>query len=64
MAKGERAKYNFELLNINYEKNPIVKKAKKDTEVFDYRKGYIELISQVEEDEKETEELFNEFKKK
>jgi len=55
LVKGERVKYNFELLNINYEKNPIVKKAKKDTEVFDYRKGYIELISQVEEDEKETE---------
>ena len=55
LTKGERAKYNFELLNINYEKNPIVKKAKKDTEVFDYRKGYIELISQIEEDEKETE---------
>lgn len=55
LIRGERAKYNFELLNINYEKNPIVKKAKKDTEFFDYRKGYIELISQVEEDEKETE---------
>ena len=55
LIKGERVKYNFELLNINYEKNPKVKKAKKDTEVFDYRKGYIELISQVEEDEKETE---------
>jgi len=55
LTKGERAKYNFELSNINYNKDPIAKKAKKDTKVFNYRKGYIELISQVEEDEKETE---------
>jgi len=52
---GERARYNFTLYNINYEKEPKEKEAKKDTEIFDYTKGYIGLISQIEDDKKATE---------
>ena len=55
MKDGDRARYNFSLYNINYEKDPQEKEAKKDTEVFDYSKGYIELISQIEDEEKTTE---------
>jgi type III restriction enzyme len=51
----DRARYNFTLYNINYEKDPQEKEAKKDTEVFDYSKGYIELVSQIEDEEKTTE---------
>jgi len=52
---GDRARYNFTLYNINYEKDLQEKEAKKDTEVFDYSKGYIELVSQIEDEEKTTE---------
>jgi type III restriction enzyme len=52
---GDRARYNLTLYNINYEKDPQEKEAKKDTEVFDYSKGYIELVSQIEDEEKTTE---------
>lgn len=55
LKEGERAKYNFVLYNINYDKDPQEKEAKKDTKVFDYTKGYIELISQIEDEEKGTE---------
>lgn len=55
LKDGERAKYNFTLYNINYDKDPQEKEAKKDTEVFDYTKGYIELIAQIEKDAKTTE---------
>src|SRR3990167_6973434 len=55
LKDGGRAKYNFTLYNINYDKAPQEKEAKKDTEVFDYTKGYIELISQIEDDDKSTE---------
>jgi len=55
LKEGDRAKYNFPLYNINYDKEPQEREASKDTEVFDYTKGYIELISQVEDDEKGTE---------
>ncbi|MDI1472993.1 DEAD/DEAH box helicase family protein [Thermodesulfovibrio sp. 1176] len=55
LKEGERAKYNFTLYNINYDKEPQEKEAEKETEVFDYTKGYIELISQVEDIEKGTE---------
>jgi len=55
LREGDRAKYNFVLYNINYDKDQQEKEAKKDTEVFDYTKGYIELISQIEDEEKGTE---------
>ena len=55
LREGDRAKYNFTLCNINYDKEPQEKEASRDTEVFDYSKGFVELISQVEDDEKGTE---------
>lgn len=55
LKEGDRTKYNFVLYNINYGKEPQEREATRDTEVFDYTKGYIELISQVEDDEKGTE---------
>src|SRR3990172_8427373 len=55
VKEGERSQYNFTLYNINYDKDPQEKEAKKDTESFDYTKGYIELISQIEDEEKGTE---------
>jgi type III restriction enzyme len=55
LKEGDRAKYNFLLYNINYDKDPQEKEAKKDTKIFDYTKGYIELISQIEDEEKGTE---------
>lgn len=55
LRKGDRAKYNFSLYNINYDKEPQEREASIDTDVFDYTKGYIELMSQVEDDEKGTE---------
>lgn len=56
LKEGNRAKYNFVLYNINYDKEPMEKEAKRDTEVFDYTKGYFDrLISQIEDEEKGTE---------
>jgi len=55
LKEGERTKYNFALYNINYDKDQQEKEAKKDTEVFDYTKGYIELIAQIEDEDKSTE---------
>jgi type III restriction enzyme len=55
LKEGDRAEYNFTLYNIDYDKEPQEKEASRDTEVFDYTKGYIELIAQVEDDEKSTE---------
>ncbi len=52
---GERTEYNFDLYNIDYEKIQERKEANKNTETFNYSKGYIELISQVENDVKSTE---------
>ena len=55
LTSGERAKYHFDIYNIDFTKNEKEVKASKDTEEFDYSKGYINLVSQVERDEKETE---------
>jgi len=55
LVKGDRAKYHFELHQIDYEKEPLEKEAKKKHQEFDYTKGFIELQSQVEEAEKEAE---------
>ncbi|MDZ4712937.1 MAG: DEAD/DEAH box helicase family protein [bacterium] len=55
LEKVDRAKFHFELHQINYEKEAIEKESKKKHQEFDYTKGYIELQSQVEETEKETE---------
>jgi len=55
ITKGERAKLHFNIHQINYEKEAIEKEAKKEHKEFDYTKGFIELQSQVEETEKDTE---------
>ncbi|MFH1744710.1 MAG: DEAD/DEAH box helicase family protein [bacterium] len=55
LTSGERAKYHFDLYTIDYEKQEKAIKAKKDTEFFDYSKGYIDLVSQVEKVSRTTE---------
>lgn len=55
LTSGERAKYNFDLYTIDYEKQERAVKAKRDTEVFDYSKGYINLVAQIEQIARETE---------
>ncbi|RJR15023.1 restriction endonuclease subunit R [Candidatus Microgenomates bacterium] len=55
LTSGERAKYHFDIYNIDYTKEEKEVKAGKDTEEFDYSKGYTNLVSQVERDDKESE---------
>src|SRR5665648_268427 len=55
LTSGERAKYHFDLYTIDYEKREKAVKAKKDTEIFDYSKGFINLVAQVEQIDRETE---------
>ncbi|MBU1131892.1 DEAD/DEAH box helicase family protein [Patescibacteria group bacterium] len=55
LTAGERKKYNFDLYTIDYAKQEKAVKAKKDTAIFDYSKGYINLVAQVERIERETE---------
>ncbi len=55
LISGERAKYHFDLYSINYEKQEKVIKAEKDTEIFDYSKGIIKLVAQIEQIDRETE---------
>lgn len=55
LTKGERAKYHFDLYNIDYEKRETPVEAAKKTEVFDYSKGFIKLVSQIERVDRETE---------
>ncbi len=55
LITGTRAAHNFELYTILYEKKQREKLSKKSQKVFDYTKGYIELIAQVEESDKDTE---------
>ncbi|MBN1970069.1 MAG: DEAD/DEAH box helicase family protein [Candidatus Delongbacteria bacterium] len=52
---GDRLNLHFDLHQINYEKEAIEKESKKEHKEFDYTKGFIELQSQVEESEKDTE---------
>lgn len=55
LAKGDRSKYHFDLYNIDFTKVEKEVGAKKDTEVFDYSKGYVNLVAQVEDVDKQTE---------
>jgi len=55
LTSGERAKYHFDLYTIDYEKKEKAVKAKKDTEIFDYSKGFINLVAQIERIDRETE---------
>jgi type III restriction enzyme len=57
LSTEERSKYHFDLYNIDFTKEEKEVKAKRDTVEFDYSKGYTKLISQIEEDDKETEYL-------
>ncbi len=55
LTSGERAKYHFDIYNIDFTKNEKEVKAKVDTTEFDYSKGYTKLVSQIERNDKETE---------
>ncbi|MGI8580749.1 MAG: DEAD/DEAH box helicase [Chitinophagaceae bacterium] len=55
LTKGDRAEYHFEVHHMDYSKEPIEKESNKTQNEFDYTKGFIELQSQVEETEKESE---------
>ncbi len=55
LISSDRKKYNFDLYTIDYEKKEKAVKAKKDTEIFDYSKGFINLVAQVERIDRETE---------
>ena len=55
LTSGDRAKYHFNLYTIDYDKQERAVKAQKDTEVFDYSKGYINLVAQIERVDRETE---------
>lgn len=52
---GERTKYNFNLYTIQYDRQEKAVKAERDTQVFDYSKGYINLVAQIEQIARETE---------
>lgn len=55
LNEGERNKHHFEVHHIDYNKKAITTEVTKDHKEFDYTKGFIELQSQVEQSEKETE---------
>src|SRR3990167_11084591 len=55
LTSGERVKYNFALYTIDYEKQERLVKAEKDTEIFDYSKGFINIVAQVERIDRKTE---------
>ena len=55
LTSNERAKYHFNLYTIDYEKKEKAVNAEKDTEIFDYSKGFINLVAQVEQINRETE---------
>jgi type III restriction enzyme len=56
ITTGDRAKFNFILYNINYDKQPLIienPKASNESKVFNY-KGHIDLVSETFEHETET----------
>jgi len=55
LISGERAKYHFDIYNVDFTKTEREVKASKVTTEFDYSKGYAKLVAQVEEVEKNTE---------
>ena len=55
LKTGKHAKYHFDLYTINYDKQEKTVEAKKNTKVFDYSKGYIDLVSQIEQKQETTE---------
>ena len=55
LTAGDRAKHHFDIYTIDYEKEEKSVKAKRDTKVFDYTKNLINLVSQAEQIDRETE---------
>lgn len=55
LASGERSKHHFDIYNVDFTREEKEVEAQKDTVEFDYSKGYTNLVSQVERDDKETE---------
>jgi len=56
LTSGGRAKYHFDLYRIDYDKKEVERASTGKTKRYEYfNKGYIDLISQVEKDEKTTE---------
>ena len=55
LASGDRAKHHFDIYTIDYDKEEKSVKAKHDTKVFDYTKNLINLVSQAEQIDRETE---------
>lgn len=55
LNNGDRAKHHFEIHHINYDKQAISQKKSEKHNVFDYTKGYITLVAQTTQSEKETE---------
>lgn len=66
LISGDRQKYHFDIHNIDYTKTEKEVGAQKDTELFDYSKGYVNLIAQIEKVDKETEyeDLYGVIKQK
>lgn len=55
LSSGERRKHHFETNHINYDKQAISQKKSEKHNLFDYTKGYITLVAQTIQSEKETE---------
>jgi type III restriction enzyme len=56
LRSGNRAKYHFDLYRIDYDKKEVERASTGKTKRYDYfKKGYIDLVAQTEEDEKTTE---------
>lgn len=55
LTSGARSKYNFDLYTIDYKVDEKAVQATADTQVFDYSKGFVSLVAQIEQIEEETE---------
>lgn len=55
LTSGTRSKYNFDLYTIDYKVDEKAVQATADTQVFDYSKGFVSLVAQIEQIEEETE---------
>lgn len=54
LTSGARAKYHFDIYKVDFTKEEKEVSATKDTPVFNYSKGYTNLVAQVEQVDKET----------
>ena len=55
LINGDRANHHFEIHHINYNRQLISQNKSKKHNTFDYTKGYITLVAQTTQSEKETE---------